>query len=599
VGALGLAAGALLLLLASTAGAVLPSPRFATIRWSFKRASGKVPHRLLVAAYTARRADRRFVAATCGLRRCRRAHRRHPGRCGGAHQTLQQAGRRLRRAQARLAQVGSSGSYTTDQWVTWRQPPQLSVHGDELTWKKVDRIEYYVLATVVPGRPTAYSLVHGEAVTPPPVAGTTVRYSVRTIAQGSRWAPEVAISYPASPPPSGGGGGSPAPDSQEAPAIIVEGHRLRWDRVASVSTYVLVTRVHGRPDVYSEVEGTSFAPAPIPGATVIYSVRTAVEGSAWAREVSISYPQASPPKEKEAPAPGTSEQPSSGPIHMTVSLDIGGWVWESAIRDESGAAKYVRSSYKHFDTDSQMALLANAGVTLMPLFGEGGTLGEYNNGTFVTEIVSWFKRYGKGGTFWAGRPADLGATTAELINEPGNPYFYPDYGNIALYASLTKAVHAALEANFAPAVRPKLLVSYDGGFNGSEYGRALFADGAVADGVTVHPYGGHGPESALGNHERVVQAHAGTGLPVYVTEVGWPTDTAAGATGDSDQWSEQQQAENLTSFMNWARGLGYVADVTYFNYADYAPNNWYGIVDSSGTRHKPAYEALRAESAIS
>jgi hypothetical protein len=490
--------------------------------------------------------------------------------------------------------VSTSQKLSTSKSQSSRQAPALTVNGETISWPQIDSIEYYVLATIVPGRATSYSLVHGESVTPPPVAGTTVRYSVRTSAKDSQWAPEVSITYPAAPPPS-----PAAPDPLEAPAIIVEGSRLRWNQVASVKTYILLTRVAGRADVYSEVEGTSVTPAAVPGATVIYSVRTAVEGSAWAKEVAITYPQPPPTTAKEeSPSTGTGEQTASGQLHMDVALDIGGWAWESAIRDESGAAKYVRSSYKHFDTDSQMAMLANAGVTLMPLFGEGGTLAEYDNASFVSEIVSWFKRYGKGGTFWAGRPADLGASTAELLNEPGNPYFYSDYSNIALYASLTKAVHAALEANFAPAIRPKLLVSYDGGYNGSEYGRALFADGAAADGVTVHPYGGHGSISALGNRERVTQAHAGTGLPVYVTEVGWPTAVGQPPTGDSLQWTEAQQAENLTSFMNWARSLGYVADVTYFNYADYGTNNWYGIVDTTGTRHKLSYAALKAESAL-
>lgn len=279
---------------------------------------------------------------------------------------------------------------------------------------------------------------------------------------------------------------------------------------------------------------------------------------------------------------------------MTVALDIGGWSWSSAVNDAAGAVKYFRSDYKHFNSDSQMEMLARDGVTLMPLFGEGGTLAEYDTPAFVAEIVSWFKRYGKGGSFWAGRPVDLGATTAELINEPGNPYFYPDSSNFQLYANLTKAVHSALEANFAPASRPKLLVSYDGGYAGSSYGRTIFADGAVADGVTVHPYGGHGQTSALGNRERVTQAHSETGLPVYVTEVGWPTAVGLPPTGDSLQWTEQQQAENITNFIGWARSLGYVADVTYFNYADYGTNNWYGIVNATGTVHKLGYSALKA-----
>ena len=80
---------------------------------------------------------------------------------------------------------------------------------------------------------------------------------------------------------------------------------------------------------------------------------------------------------------------------------------------------------------------------------------------------------------------------------------------------------------------------------------------------------------------------------MYVTEIGWPTAVGMEPTGDSLQWSEQQQAQNITNFVNWARALGYVDDVTYFNYADYGPNDYYGIVNSSGTVHKLSYSALR------
>ncbi len=305
-------------------------------------------------------------------------------------------------------------------------------------------------------------------------------------------------------------------------------------------------------------------------------------------------PQKEPPIEEPPAEESLKEKPARS---MMVGLDAGGWDWESAVRDFSGAVKYVRSSYRHYNSDAQMGLLAKYGVTLMPLFGEGGNLSSYNNSGFISEIVQWFKRYGKGGTYWAGKPVDLGASTAELINEPGNPYFHSDYGNHALYAELTRKVKAALASNFAASTRPKLLVSYDGGFNGSEYGRAVFAAGAVADGVTVHPYGGKNnrEQSALGGRSRVEQAHSDTGLPVYVTEVGWPTAVGQAPTGDSLQWSEKQQAENITNFAGWAYGLGYVRAVVDFNYADYGSNDWYGIVNTNGRRHKLSYGALAAD----
>jgi len=111
--------------------------------------------------------------------------------------------------------------------------------------------------------------------------------------------------------------------------------------------------------------------------------------------------------------------------------------------------------------------------------------------------------------------------------------------------------------------------------------------------VSVHPYGGTGSrsESALGDRPQVVQAHEQTGLPVYITEVGWPTAVGQPATGDSLQWTEAEQAQNITSFIDWAKSTGYVADVTIFNYRDYGTNNFYGIETSTGV-HKLSYAAL-------
>jgi hypothetical protein len=548
----------------------------------------------MAASRRARAADRVLVADARQLKRCLRAHRLHPRRCNSARGALQRAGSRFANAERRLARFGrmgrpsgSLGAKTASSYGPLAAP-HLTVSGQTLQWNRVAGINNYVYVRKVPGQLDHYSVITGASITPPPVPGATVRYSIRTAVNGSEWAHEVSITYaPVA-------GGPTPPDTQAAPAIRVSGQTLSWNEVGGVTTYVFVRKVPGQSDQYSEVSGMSVTPAPVPGATVKYSVRTAVTGSAWAPEVAIAYPSSPAPP---PPPPVTKPVGGEPPVEnagMFVGLDIGGWDWASAINDEAGAVKYVRSSYNHFDSDSQMELLAKAGVHLMPLFGEGGTLAGYDNAGFVGEIVAWFQRYGKGGTFWQGKPADLGATTCELINEPGNPYFYPDYNNHALYASMTKAVHAALEA-IPAANRPKLLISYDGGFNGSQYGKEIFAAGAVADGVTVHPYGGKNnvEQSALGGRERVTQAHEQTGLPVYVTEVGWPTALGQSPTGDSLQWSEAQQAENITRFVKWSRELRYVNAVVYFNYADYGSNDFYGIVHSSGSGHKLGYEALR------
>jgi hypothetical protein len=277
-----------------------------------------------------------------------------------------------------------------------------------------------------------------------------------------------------------------------------------------------------------------------------------------------------------------------------VALNAGGW-GPGAFADIAGAAKAVRLESR-FATESEVGAAADAGVTVATwLFGTGGAIGAINPAAYAATIVEHFKKYGKGGTFWHGR-TDLGGQAVEVLNEPNNYLFWLDPTNYAAYVRLLKAVHDALEANFPAAIRPKVLASWDGGEGSSSpWGPGWAALGGLpyCDGVTVHPYGGHGAESALGGHFDVESAHALSGKPVYVTEIGWPTATGQPPTGDSLQWTEARQAENLTNFIAWARATGYVQMVVDFNYVDYGSNNWYGI-ERLDRSHKPSYSALAA-----
>jgi len=82
---------------------------------------------------------------------------------------------------------------------------------------------------------------------------------------------------------------------------------------------------------------------------------------------------------------------------------------------------------------------------------------------------------------------------------------------------------------------------------------------------------------ALGDRADVTAANQHTGKPVWATEVGWPTAVGRPATGDSLQWTERQQADNIYNFVTWAKSTGYVAGFMYFGYRDYGTNNWYGL----------------------
>ena len=93
-----------------------------------------------------------------------------------------------------------------------------------------------------------------------------------------------------------------------------------------MSTYAFVRKVPGQADEYSQVSGTSITPPAAPGATASYSVRTDMEGSAWASEVSISYPVATPtpPVSPISPTPPTTPAPM--PTRKIIGANDGaGW----------------------------------------------------------------------------------------------------------------------------------------------------------------------------------------------------------------------------------------------------------------------------------
>jgi len=203
----------------------------------------------------------------------------------------------------------------------------------------------------------------------------------------------------------------------------------------------------------------------------------------------------------------------------------------------------------------------------------------------------------------------------EILNECYGTWFWGNssssYANAVAYAKLLRAVHSALHSAFG-ARRPRILACYDTNdvYNqaaekwesGVSWGNQVWAAdphvSTYCDGVVVHPYGGDSSRaaSALGNRAMVIKSHQDTGLPVYITEVGWPTGTWLPATSDSFEWTEQEQAQNVEQFMAWANSQPYVAAVFYFQYRDYT-GMFYGIErianqDGVDGSHKPAFKML-------
>jgi hypothetical protein len=583
-----------LTLLATSAGAAARTvqPKAAT--------SSVAPHdasaaSLNTAAKRARKADHRLVADARSLKACLRAH---PAHCKDARRALQRAGTRLTIAERTLAKVaratGSAGSRASSalRWYT-RQAPQITVSSQTLSWTRVANVNSYVFVRKVPGQAEQYSVVSGTSIAPPPVPGATVQYSVRTDVEDSAWAHEVSITYPATTE-------APTvevPDPQAAPTISVSGQTLSWNEVANVSTYVLVTKAPGQAEQYSVVSGTSVAPPAVPGATVHYSVRTDVEGSAWALEVPIAYPASveTPTKTTKAPttktpetpttktseAPGTktpetpttttgegpseSQSPTGSsetfglPFIKGINAGLQGWKanntpaiasemnslgvnWDredlpwSEIEPEKGVFKWT-------GFDETVAAAKANGITILPVVGYAPSWTSPDNAAAYAEFVAAaVARYGPG--------TSANLQWWELWNEPYFAYAWSEhtpepeaYGRDALAA-------AEAAKKVAPSVKLLLAADYQesaqtGGSSPEQktWINDMFTAaptlGKWIDGVSVHPYGGdpalplkekggYLDTSGLWGFQRIdtirekFLAH-GVNVPFFITEEGWST----------------------------------------------------------------------------
>lgn len=511
---------------AATAGAAASPHRS---RHALATSARVLPHKLIVSARRTTRADRTLVADARALKRCLSVNRHHPKRCNAARRAVQRAGSRLARAQARLAKVARrggrpkapSGGGTSTEAL---QAPQLTVSGQTLSWARIANVNTYVFVRKVPGQADQYSVITGTSITPPPVPGVTVHYAIRTSVEGSAWSSEQAIAYPA----------APTTNAQSAPALSVSGQTLTWQAIASVSTYVLAVKVPGHADQYTEVSGTSVTPAAVPGVTVGYSVRTAIDGSAWSPEVKISYP-ATP-----TPAPPPPVPASSGPFEMGV-------VAGSAIEYE---LPYIQKLGAHtarmeFSIDtpvSQMESIvgayAQAGVRPLLLAGFEGRIPSSSE---AQNLASWAAAFGPGGTFWQGKsyPASAAVTDIEFGNETSYSYQFSDTSSASNWYDLPSYIERAKDyaLRFKDAetaiqgVNPNvglLAQADDGGSGTPTWVNSMFA--AVPDlasrvaGWTVHPYGPQW-EATI---NRLVSSTKADGapstIPIYATEFGISSD---------------------------------------------------------------------------
>jgi hypothetical protein len=382
----------------------------------------------------------------------------------------------------------------------------------------------------------------------------------------------------------------------DAPALTLSGDTVSWGASypASELRGAISTAPRGaagRQTRYvSLAAGHSWTLVAQPGETLFYGVE--IDGKWDSKEIKKSWPAASAltptptPTPTPAPAPAPTPAPAPAPsggssAPMQVGLNESGY--------GANGASDVASSFKLDRMD--MSSTENAsdfwtrGVAVDMDFS-----GPYNTGgVSAINATSWVQNAVN--TFQSECDGSVtNCPSLEVLNEPYGSWFWgpnaEDAANEAAYAHLVADTYTAFHNQYGSA-SPKILAAFDDNSWWHGMQAAVPNIDSYVDGVTVHPYGGTSSvtSSALGDQALVIAAHQTTGLPIWVTEFGWPT------TGDSMQWNFSQQATNTYNFVTWLRSLGYVSAAIDFNYQDYGTNDFYGVETSSGVK-KPAWTAL-------
>ena len=201
---------------------------------------------------------------------------------------------------------------------------------------------------------------------------------------------------------------------------------------------------------------------------------------------------------------------------------------------------------------------------------------------------------------WAARCVERGKAhpaAIEVGNEVYGSWFWGPEATSEkaanAYIGILKACREAMDKAYGRGNYPPLLASTEGGEKAG-WTKMLAAKGLAqyVDGVAVHPYFAREPRSAalLGHRDRVLEVHSITGLPVWVTEMGWTTTSQP---APYLKFSPTEQAEAITGFIAWAtaQGTSTVAAVSVYAYEERGEG--YGLVDNNW-HHKPAYAALQA-----
>jgi hypothetical protein len=279
----------------------------------------------------------------------------------------------------------------------------------------------------------------------------------------------------------------------------------------------------------------------------------------------------------------------------------------------------TKGTFRWASSDNFMMAAADAGVDVLPVLGLStpwassdptGAGSQYyapkptEVGSFGDYATALARRYGPTGTFWNDNPSlkKDPLTAMEVWNEPWSTvYFKPD-PDPSLYLKMAQAV--------AQGVRPlgvKVVISGDIWQTRAHQAPIPWLDTLLkADptlptwvgALSVHPYAAPAATAPddpsnvnqvwgfgrLQTTKDTLAAHQASSIPIWITEVGWNTESGP------DRISESAQAKYLGTAINLALTRYGVAKVFVFSWDD---NDGMGVRRADGSA-KPAWNTLTA-----
>jgi hypothetical protein len=222
-------------------------------------------------------------------------------------------------------------------------------------------------------------------------------------------------------------------------------------------------------------------------------------------------------------------------------------------------------------------------------------------GDFAAQLV---RRYGPKGSLWSERPElrRVPIHSWQVWNEPNIPPWWPGRADPEGYTRLLEAVARAIRAADPSAeVVAAGLPNSNQGPSVKTYLTRMYAAGAAQwfDTLAIHPYGSDFYDVMGQIHEmRAIATQNGDDSPIWISELGWPTDGPRGY----DFFSEEEQARLVTqtarAFAANRTSIG-LRGFTYFYWRESAPDPadtsesiWGHVGLIAPDRPKPAFYAF-------